>query len=110
MQLRVLIATLAVGAVASSTPVHAQTVTPCDVYLCMAGISGFGTSGGPACAPSLAFWHAPTPAGLAVYSPYFIPPASAAVRRNYLMTCPDAQLATNAAVLNAIIAEWGSVP
>lgn len=110
MQLRTLIATLALGAVASSTPVHAQTVTPCEVYLCMAGISGYGASGGPACAPAIAFWHAPSPAGLAVYSPYFVPLASATLRRTYLMTCPGAQVASNAAVLTTIITEWGSVP
>ena len=111
MQLRTLITTLIVGIGLSITPAHAQTVTPCDVYLCMAGISGYGTTGGPACAPALAYWHAPSPAGLAVWTTYgFIAPASAALRRTYLSTCPGANVATNAAALNAIISEWGSVP
>ena len=94
------------------TPAYAQTADPCTVYICMAGISGFGASGGPACAPALTRWHSPAPAGLAVYHPPqgFNPPASAALRRGYLMTCPGANVATNTAVLNAIITEWGSVP
>lgn len=111
MQLRTLFATLAVAAGLSITPAHAQTVTPCEVYVCMAGISGAGATGGPACAPALAYWHAPSPAGLAVWTTYgFIAPASAARRRTYLMTCPGAQVATNAALLSAIISEWGYVP
>lgn len=93
-------------------PAHAQGVDPCTVYLCMAGISGFGTSGGPACAPALAYWHAPTPAGLAVWASYvFVPPASYATRLSYMTTgCPAANVATNAAVLQAIMTEWGSEP
>jgi hypothetical protein len=79
---------------------------PCTVYTCMAGISGDGTSGGPGCAPAITYWHT----ALAVYSPYFNPPASAARRRAYLMTCPGAQVATNAAILNAIVAQWGYIP
>ena len=111
MQLRTLFATLAIVGGMSITPAHAQTLTPCEVYLCMAGITGAGAPGGPACAPSLAYWHAPSPAGLAVWTTYgFIAPASAALRRTYLSTCPAANVATNTAVLNAIISEWGSVP
>lgn len=110
MQLRTLFANVAVSAALSITPAHAQRVDPCAVYTCMAGVSGYGATGGPACPPSVAFWHAPSPAGLAVYSPYFIPPASAALRRAYLMTCPGAQVATNAAVLTTIISMWGSLP
>jgi len=73
----------------------------------MAGISGFGTTGGPTCAPALVYWHT----ALAVYSPYFNPPASAARRRTYLTpSCPGANISTNTAVLSAIMAEWGSVP
>lgn len=110
MKLRALFTTIAIGL--TTAPVHAQTVDSCTVYMCMAGISGFGASGGPACAPALTYWHSPAPAGLAVYHPPqgFNPPASAALRRGYLMTCPGANVATNTAVLNAIITEWGSVP
>jgi hypothetical protein len=111
MQLRTLITTFIVAAGLSITPAHAQTIAPCDVYMCMAGISGFGATGGPACAPALAFWHAPSPAGLAVWTTYgFMAPASTALRRTYLSTCPGANVASNAAVMNAIITEWGSVP
>lgn len=113
MKLRALFATaaLSVGGLAT-TAVHAQTVTPCEVYMCMAGISGVGLSGGPACAPAIAFWHTPAPAGLAVWGTYvFLPPPSAELRREYLtMGCPAANFATNAAILNAIIAEWGWEP
>jgi hypothetical protein len=107
MKLRPLLATVALGAACLTTvPSHAQGVDPCTVYMCMAGISGAGTSGGPACVPSLTYWHT----ALAVYSPYFNPPASAARREAYLLTCPGATTATNAGVLSAIIAQWGSVP
>lgn len=107
MKLRALFTILTLGAASlTNAPAHAQTVDPCTVYMCMAGISGAGTSGGPACAPALTYWHS----ALAVYSPYFNPPASAARRKAYLLTCPGATNATNAAVLAAIIAEWGSVP
>lgn len=107
MKPHALFTALALGAAClTAAPIHAQTVDPCTAYLCMAGISGAGTSGGPACAPALTYWHT----ALAVYSPYFVPPASAALRKAYLLTCPGATTATNAAVLGAIIAEWGSVP
>lgn len=87
-------------------PLRAQGVDPCTVYICMAGVSGAGGSGGPACAPALAFWHG----ALAVYSPLFNPPASAARRASYLRTCPGASYASNAATLETIIAAWGWVP
>ena len=80
MQLRTLFATLIVATGLSITPALAQTVAPCNVYMCIAGISGFGATGGPACAQALAFWHAPSPAGLAVWTTYgFMAPASAAL-------------------------------
>lgn len=113
MKLPSLLVVLAVGATTTLaiTPAHAQSVTPCDVYTCMAGISGSGTTGGPGCAPALAYWHAPSPTGLAVWTTYgFVAPASATLRRTYLSTCPGANVATNAAILNAIISQWGSVP
>ena len=113
MKLRALFTTLALGAACLTTlPASAQTVDPCTVYLCMAGISGFGASGGPACAPALTYWHSPTPVGLAVYHPPqgFNPPASAVRREAYLLTCPGATTASNTAVLQAIMSTWGSVP
>jgi hypothetical protein len=112
MKLRPLLFSVAFGAAClTAAPIHAQTVDPCTVYMCMAGISGFGAGGGPACAPALTYWHTASPAGLAVWTTYgFIAPASAALRRGYLTTCPGANVATNTAVLNAIITQWGSVP
>ena len=106
MQLRMVFIILTVAAGLSATPAHAQTVDPCAVYICMAGISGAGATGGPACASTLAYWHS----ALAVYSPYFNPPASVLRRRHYMMFCPGANVGTNAALLNTIMAKWGSTP
>ncbi|HEV7123137.1 MAG TPA: hypothetical protein VGN24_06880 [Rhodanobacter sp.] len=106
MHLRTLFVILAVATGAGTAPAQAKTVMPCEVYVCMAGISGAGATGGPACAPSLVYWHSV----LAVYSPYFNPPASALRRQTYLMSCPGAHVATNAALLNTIISIWGYVP
>lgn len=109
MKLRALFTTIAIGTATGLTiaPVPAQSMDPCTVYMCMAGISGFGASGGLACTPAITYWHT----ALAVYSPYFNPPASAARRRAYMTPgCPGANVATNTAVLNAIMAEWGWVP
>jgi hypothetical protein len=71
----------------------------------MAGISGAGTSGGPACIPATTYFFS-----LVVFDPVFDAAATAELRRAYLMTCPGANVTTNAAVLSAIIAEWGAVP
>ena len=84
--------------------------SPCTVYLCMAGISGVGLTGGPDCVIPIAYWHAPFPAGLAVYSPNFNPPASRTRRRNYLDSCPGANHLTNGGIKNAIVEAWGSIP
>jgi hypothetical protein len=111
MKLRILCPILALGMAVGANPAHAQTFDPCSVYLCMAGIAGAGASGGPACTVPIAFWHTTAPAGLAVYDEEgFDAPASLAARQTYLMTCPGAQVSSNAGILSAIIAEWGSVP
>jgi hypothetical protein len=111
MTLRGLFTTLTLGIAGLATnSAHAQTWDPCTVYMCMAGISGFGASGGPACTPALAYWHAPTPAGLAVYHPPqgFNPPASAARRMAYMDSCTT--ITVNPDVVSAIIALHGSTP
>jgi len=100
----------ALGLATASGSIHAQSVDSCTVYTCMAGLSGYGTSGGTACEAALNYWHAATPAGLAVYHPYFNPGASAARRRSYLMQCKFSQLATNAIILNTIINTLGYDP
>jgi hypothetical protein len=103
---RALLAVITISATGLTVgPVHAQTADPCSVYTCMAGISGAGATGGPACAAPIAVFHA-----IQVWSPNFNSVATAAARRNFLMTCPGAQVATNLAILNAIIAEWGYSP
>lgn len=91
-----------------STPAHAQVPTPCELFLCMAGRSGFGTSG-PSCATSSSYWSAPSPAGLAVYYYVFIPVASQALRYAYLNQCPGAA-SDNPHVLQAIMSQWGAIP
>jgi hypothetical protein len=106
MKLRVLLTTLALGTAALAiTPARAQAVDPCTVYVCMAGISGAGASGGAGCAPATTFFFS-----IAIFDPYFDAPATSMARRHYLMSCPGANAPTNAALLNAIIAQWGSVP
>lgn len=101
MNLRTLLTAAAFGVAGLTlTPAHAQSVDPCAVYTCMAGISGSGTTGGPACAPATSYFFS-----LVVFDPYFDAPATAQLRRQYLMTCPGAQVATNAAILPAIIAQ-----
>jgi hypothetical protein len=114
MKLNTVFASLAVGTAVYffSVPAHAQSIDPCTLYTCMAGISGSGLTGGPGCAPALVFWHAPTPAGLAVYvCGVFVPPASAAARMAYMETCqPGLAAPTNVAWLGAIMAAWGSTP
>ena len=92
---------------------HAQAPvppTPCAVYLCMAGQTGVGLSGGPGCALSIAYWHAPAPAGLAIYTPKFNPPLTRTNRNRYLGRCSGASYASNSAIRSAIMATWGSVP
>lgn len=106
MKSRALILTLALGVVGlTNTTAYAQSVDPCSAYACMAGISGVGTTGGPACAPATELFFS-----IVIFDPYFDAPATATARREYLMTCPGANVATNAAILNAIIAEWGYIP
>ena len=103
---------LIVGAIAlTASPVRAQTVDPCSVYTCMAGLSGYGGSGGAGCQAAVNFWHAAAPAGLAVYDhDGFNSGASATLRRSYIQQCKGSQVLTNAAVLNTIIATLGYVP
>ncbi|MGN2243085.1 hypothetical protein ACFWZU_06180 [Frateuria sp. GZRR33] len=107
MKLPIRPALLALGAAVSlnMTPAHAQSVDPCTVYTCMAGISGAGASGGPGCVPATTYFFS-----LVVFDPSFDAAATSQLRKTYLMTCPGANTATNAALLNAIIALWGAVP
>ncbi|WP_330208476.1 MULTISPECIES: hypothetical protein [unclassified Pseudomonas] len=86
-----------------SAPARAQAPDPCSVFLCMASVSGFGTPS-PQCAAPIAVFHT-----IQVWSPAFNPPATAAARRTFLMTCPGAT-APNQAILEAIIAQWGYTP
>jgi hypothetical protein len=115
MKLRALFATVILCAATSLTSVHAQAPDPCTLYTCMAGEPGVvGLPGGPGCTAAIAYWHSPAPAGLAVYDdptpPYFDSFTSASVRRTYLQTCPGSNVASNAAILETIITEYGYLP
>lgn len=106
MKLRSMATTFALAAALGlglSAPVRAQTVDPCSVFLCMAGVSGPGTPS-PECTAPIAAFHA-----IQVWSPAFNPPATAAARRTYLMTCPGV-VPVNQATLELIISQWGYTP
>jgi hypothetical protein len=89
-----------------------QGAEPCTLYLCMAGISGTGSSGGPACDAPIAYWHASAPMGITVSgSSSFDAPDSLGLRRAYLSSCPGAtNTPQNAAILQTILDVWGSAP
>ena len=115
MKLHALLATLTLGALASLSPAHAQDISPCAVYLCMAGMPDVVGQSGGGCEAAINYWHSPAPAGLAVYHPPqgFNAPASAARRRAYIsnLKCPGSQSPTNnAAILEAIISKHGYIP
>ena len=106
MKLRTLSTTAALcAACLIIAPIHAQAVDPCTVYMCMAGISGAGATAAQACIPSLTYWHTAWPSTAPTSTRRPVPQA-----KEDTVTCPGAITATNAAVLGAIIAEWGSVP
>ncbi len=106
MKLRAFLIAAVLGGIAlSNTTAHAQSIGPCSVYTCMAGISVPGATGGPACVPAIDLFFS-----IVIFDPWYDAPATATARREYMMTCPGADLTTNAAILNAIIAEWGYVP
>jgi len=107
MKLSALLTAMAIGtgAALAAGPGDAQGTGPCAAYLCMAGLSGEGAAGGAACAPATGIFFS-----LAVFDPFFDGPATALLRRQYLLACPGADLAANAAVLDVIIATWGTVP
>ena len=105
MQLQSLFATVCFGAALMAPAAEAQVVDPCMVYTCMAGISGAGAGGGSGCVPATGAFFS-----IVVFDPYYDAAATSRLRRLYLMSCPGANVATNAALLSAIIAEWGWVP
>lgn len=106
VKFRFLLSTLILGAAAlSSSSTYAQAMDPCSVYTCMAGISGVGASGGPACAVPIQTFFS-----IVVMDPYFDAPATSAARQEYLATCKGSSDAGNAAILAAIISEWGTTP
>lgn len=106
MKLHPLLAALAVSATGLTIgTAHAQGADPCTVYTCMAGISGSGASGGPACVGPIAAFHA-----IQVWDPEFDSGSTASARRQFLTKCQGVQTPPNLAILNAIIAKWGYSP
>ena len=106
MKIRIPLITFALGvATLSSSPAVAQGVAPCSVYTCMAGMSGAGTTGGPACTAPIDMFFS-----IVIFDPSYDASATAEARRKYMEVCEGTQLPTNAAILNTIIAEWGYIP
>lgn len=109
MRLHTLTAALALAAGICLAPVaRPQSVDPCSVHTCMAGISGYGLGGGPACAPATAFFFD----SLVVWDwSGFDMPATWALRYMYMNYCPGVAIApTNRAIAASIAAAWYTVP
>lgn len=109
MELRTASITLAlVLGVALAPPGNAQSVDPCSVHACMAGISGVGASGGPACAPATDFFFD----SLVVWDwSGFDMPATWALRYMYMNYCPGVVAAPPNQAIAATIADvWYAVP
>lgn len=91
-----------------ATTAHAQTTIPaCVDFTCMAGVSGYGTSGGAACAPSLSRYLS-----YAVYDEEgFDAPLTAVERYLYMAECPGV-VPVNSAVQSFIAFDswWYNVP
>jgi hypothetical protein len=109
MKLRVLFAAVAFSVLGLTTASssHAQGLDPCTVYMCMAGISGYGSGGGVGCNSAEEYFFGT----LVVYDESgFDAPATAELRRTYLKTCPGTAIPDNAVILNTIIATWYGTP
>lgn len=87
---------------------RAQSIDPCSVHMCMAGISGQGASGGPGCAPATNFFFG----SLVVWDwSGFDMPATWALRYIYMNYCPGVAAApANQAIAAGIAYTWYSVP
>lgn len=87
---------------------RAQGIDPCSVHICMAGISGYGASGGLACAPATHFFFDT----LVVWDwSGFDMPATWALRYMYMNYCPGVVTApTNQAISASIAYTWYTVP
>ncbi len=109
MELRLASATLALAVGLVLAPAgKAQSVDPCSVHACMAGISGFGASGGAACAPAMDFFFD----SLVVWDwSGFDMPATWALRYMYMNYCPGVAAAPSNQAIAATIADvWYAVP
>ena len=95
-----------------SAPVQAQVPPmPCQLYLCMAGMSGVGLPGGAGCVASYTYWITAAPLGLAVYDETgFDAPASYAARLAFMEGCTQGNVGTNAEIFQTIMEEWGESP
>lgn len=107
MKLHALLATVVIGATASltATPIYAQST--CPSFLCMAG-KVQGKENVPGCTAPVQAFFSPT---LYIYDHEGIDwPATALNRQQWLSQCPGSQGGQNAAILTAIIAEYGTRP
>lgn len=98
---------LALAAGLGLTPsAHAQT-TPNYVFTCMAGISGFGSSGGAACTSATNYFFET----LVVWDEEgFDAPATAALRTMYMSLELGTSVSTNRAIANEIVNVWYGTP
>ena len=100
MKLQALSITLILAACSLATSARAQSVDPCTIYTCMAGISGVGATGGSGCIPATNYFFA----DLVVWDyEGFDASATAALRTIYMNFCPGAQFASNEAILQTIV-------
>lgn len=100
MKLHALSITLILAACSLATSARAQSVDPCNVYTCMAGISGVGATGGPSCIPATNYFFD----DLVVWDHKgFDESATAALRTIYMNNCVGAQFASNEAILQTIV-------
>jgi hypothetical protein len=99
------------GLACVSNPVQAQGVPdPCKLYLCMASVSGYSTPA-QGCEETIAYWHTPTPDGLAVYYYTFQPQPSYELRLHFMQQCKGSQqVQNNSDIFNTIMREWGHEP
>lgn len=101
-----MIITLAAG-LGLAPSAHAQSTAPGDVFVCMAGISGYGSSGGGACTSATNYFFDT----LVVYDEEgFDAPATAALRYMYMSFDPGVSISANQAIANQIVNVWYGTP
>ena len=81
--------------------------TPNYVFTCMAGISGYGSSGGAGCTQATNYFFET----LVVWDEEgFDAPATAALRTMYMSMDPGTSISTNRAIVTQIVNVWYGTP